>query len=432
MNLDKKTIIILSSVGIVVFLVIGFLAYSILFNSLSKPLKQIKVHNWDIAIAQLKEIIYDDENNNKAKGLLVYASLRKQFEEEGVRSFNDVFSALIDDANTLRILYFYNELNKKNLLIGADKIEFFEESKKIRKELLDYYNINTESFDDVVEMVESISKLGIQYFDLAKGDEVDRGIYAFLLAGNSFFGDNRSNEELVKLSHSYRKAAKLFRFCNEDMQDLMIKERYNVGYLIPDYSFFLFPLLKSELEPIFRKNDRFESAIKNVEKTNFYFKPQYQINGIFFNHFLFDTYVYMLKKDINNGVDVNFYEVGNHIFVVIYGYIPKMKQYVTMAYVLNGDKLNKITFNNNLGETVNIYTKNEPIDIRFRLNDTRNNIVIELKKYVKTIENEVRPEIVYNPYLGSYQYRENSYQVERIKPDIKTYTLVGNTAMLYN
>ncbi|HPN38680.1 MAG TPA: SH3 domain-containing protein [Melioribacteraceae bacterium] len=433
--MNKKIGII--SGGAVILLILGYFVYQYLNNDLSKVIKNLNAQNWDMAIANLKEIIFDDETNSEAKALLVYAQTRKYFDEHNISKFDHVIYYGYESARTLKQMYYYNVLNEKNYLKDKDREFFLMKSKDIRKFMLPY-GINTENFDEIVGIIKNLCELGAKEFKLNKGDEVDLGIYALLLAGNSFFGDIESGKELIRIARLHESAQRLLVFCDQNIKDDLEKEITNEQSLLNEdiKSFLIPPLLKPEIEKILSSYNRVESAKDNLNDQDSYlygyFYPDFVNNSIFFNQSLFESYLQSLEKYNKTGIDVKYIFNDKTNIIAIYGYLPKMQKYFTKVFNYQNRKLSTIKFNDGQKETEVIFTQNMPLNISFEYNDVINKQYITLYSYKKTIKYESRMEEFYNQNTYRYEFRETTYPVEDVISEGNAYILEGNTGMLIN
>lgn len=404
---------------------------------MTKVVKNLNSQNWDMAIAKLKEMIYDDENNLNAKGLLFYAQTRKYCEENNIKTSKKAMEYFFKNLAAIHQLVFLNKLNESNYLNNTDRENFLRDSKELRKQLAQY-SIPTENMQDVEQLLEKVCKMGVDQFKISFGDEIDQTLYAMLLAGNSFFGDKESGEKLVKLAKANEDIQPLFLICGEDFAETLRKEAKNDQSLISDYAKYVVikSLLKEELSGIFANHGKLQSATVNLEdsKSQINLYCQFKNNQIFFDNVTFDKYLEILEKNMKAGIDVSINLNDNNNIIALYGYDPVSKKYFTKFYSFMENELLPIEFAGNGSKKDEFYYADSPI--RVHSYDKKNNHIILATDKVVTkqgfkTESRYNSQKYYSSYYGfygGYEYVEVPYEYQDVESMYQAYSLNKNKA----
>jgi len=420
-----KKYVVPVSVGIIVLIIASYFLFFRGSSDLSRVIKNINAQNWDMAVANLKEILYEDENNTEAKGLMLYAQTRKYFDEHRVTSFDMAMDYCYSNLAQLKNLYYQNLLNEKGFLNSRDKEYFLNNSKELRQQLTKY-SISTEDMTEVTNIIKDLCSIGTKEMKLAKGDEVDQALYSFLLAGNSFFGDKESGTNLLKIAKLNERAQQLFWLCGKNFVDDLREELKNDQSMINQYSKFIVirALLKPELETLFRNNDRLESAKETLQDKDSDLSRSLYVNfsnnQIFFDPNLFENYLEVLEKNNKAGIDVAVATSNTNNIVALYGYIPSKRQYFSRFYNFTDNQLLPISFSMNKNNKIDFYNENAPIRL-YNYNPDNNELTLCVDKKIKV--QRTRSESLWNAYTYRYDYKIIPYTAEELESNSEIYTL---------
>jgi hypothetical protein len=420
--------------GAVVVLAIIYFLFLSGDSEIGKVYKSLNAQNFESASNRLKEILYDDEDNVEAKALLFYSKTREYFEDERIRSYGGVLEVTIPNLLAAKGLIYQNKLNEAGYLSEKDKKQFLKDSKDYRHQL-SRAGVPTEDMTELTTMLETLCDIGIDRLKIVHGDEVDEAIYACLLAGNSFFGDKQSGSDLMKLSKTNDKTFILFYLCGEEFIDDLKKETENEQSLYADVAKHIVAksLITNEVQNIFDKYTRMESAITNLRRSSnkiansFY--VDYMNNMLFFNGVNFDDYMEMLEKNNKAGVDISIRLFNNNNIISVYFYNPPQKKYVSRFYSFLDNKISLIAFKENGLEKTEFISDNSPLRF-FSYDQNKSEISIASDKSVK--KTGYRTEERYNPkkyydsyygYSGGYDYVSVPYEYEDVSYSTKTYNL---------
>lgn len=409
-------------------------------SDIDKAVKSLNAQNYDMAISKLKEIIYDDETDYQAKGLLLYAQARKYFEENEINSFKKAMNVSFVNLLQIKKLIYQMKLSEKGLLTGDEKKEYVKNSKDLRKQFMGY-SIPTEDMFEIEKIFELVCEVGVDELRLSQGDDIDQALYAFLLAGNSFFGNKESGEKLIKLAKMNEDAQPLFFICGSNISESLKKEIKNDESLVSKYAKYLFiqVAMKDKIGELFEKHNKMRSAIKELiekEPTNYSsVAPRIVFKNaeIFYEKGLFDDYLQYSEINKNVGVDVSIYLYEDNSFVASYIFDPRSNKYITKFYCLVETELNEINFDNKFLE---FSSKDYPITIEEYDEKTQ---ILKLASHKKVKKTGIRTEERYNSqkyysswygYSGGYDYVQVPYEYEDIENDIKTYSLNKDKAKL--
>lgn len=420
-----KKYVVPVSVGILVLIIATYFLFFKSSSDLSKVLKNINAQNWDMAVANLKEILYEDENNTEAKGLMLYAQTRKYFDEHRVATYERAMEYCYSNLFQLKYLHYQNILNEKGFLSSRDKEYFLNNSKELRQQLTKH-SISTEDMTEVTNVIKDLCSIGTKEMKLAQGDELDQALYSFLLAGNSFFGDKESGTNLLKIAKLNDKAQRLFWLCGKEFVNDLREELKNDQTMINQYSKFIVirALLKPELETLFGANDRLESAKESLQDkdADFYrsLNVDYSNNQIFFDPNLFENYLDVLEKNNKAGIDVAVSLSNTNNIVALYGYIPSKKQYFSRFYNFVDNQLLPINFSVNKNSKIDFYSENAPIRLNY-YNADNNEITLSFDKKIKT--QRTRSESIWNEYTRTYDYKFTPYESVELETNSEVYSL---------
>ena len=404
-------------------------------SEIEKVIKSLNAQNYEMAVAKLKELLYEDEENNEAKALLLYAQVRKTFDEEGVKTFKKALNIALPNLIKIRNLIYQNKLNEVGYLNKKDKEQFLRDSKDYRQQLAKH-GITTQDMNELEELLKNLCQIGVSNLKLSQGDEVDQTLYAILLAGNSFFGNKESGTNLLKLAKLNEDAVPLFVFCGEEFNNDLQKELENDETLFGDIAKHLVIkfLVQNEIKKLFNEYPKMQSAKDNLSETNYslssYLYVDYKNNQIFYDKNIFSSYLDILEQNSKAGIDVkvNLYENNN--IVCLYFYDIKGKRYVSKFYSFLDNNLTSIDFNET-GSTKKEFF-NEKSSVRFAsYNKENSQITIVTDKVIKKTgyrsEQRWNPQKYYSSYnrlyQGGYDYVNVPYEYDDISNSGKIYLL---------
>ena len=425
-----KKIILIGSVSLIVVLVGVYFFFFRGNPELDKAIKSLNAQNWEMASAKLKEIIYDNESDNTAKGLLLYAQTRQYCDEKKIKTFDRFVSECYPNMVRIKELLYESKLNELGYLSQKDKDLYMKDSKDLRKQLSNI-SIPTENMNDVRDILKAICKTGVSKLKLSQGDEIDQALFSFLLAGDSFFGNEDSGVKLIKIAKLNTGAQRLFNLCGKDFVNDLKKESRNDESLIGEYSKYLVihSQLKNEITEIFKNHPRMQSAYTNVNERNprLTFWATYLNNSIFFNDDIFDDYLKILEQNNKAGLDVEVSLLDKNNIVSLYFYDPVQQKYFSRFYNFIDNQLSLITFKEN-GNTRTEFT-NAVSPVLFDCCNAKN----ILQVYSRTIEKKtaIREEQRYNAqkyyngwgYSGGYEAVRVPYEYELVNADYSNYSL---------
>lgn len=432
-----------------VIIILGLIVYWIFIRpnpEIEKAIKSLNSQNWDVAISKMKEVLFEDENNIEAKAILIYANYRKYCEENKLTDFEKVIENSFANVYKTKLLYFQDKLNERGFLDKNDKESFIKESKKIRK-YLSQFNVTTDDIKDVFEIAKIGCRLGVDNLKLLQGDDVDEALFSYLLAGNSFFGDKKSGQDLIKLAKLNEKAQIMFLLCGTKFIDDIKKEAENDQSLFGRYakSLVISSLMRDQINSFFNDYPRLESALSKLAEIEFepmkekpyLYNFSFDKNKIFYNENLFDDFLKILEKNNKAGLDVDYLIEDDLSLISFYGYDPKSKKFITRLYSFNNKEISKIEFK----ESDKKYFEFQADSSIYRLDNfnlKKNEITICLDniKYVDDYEYEVRwnPKKYYSRYLdeysGGYEYVEVPYKRKEFNSEKKVFVLNNSIADL--
>jgi len=420
--------------GVIVLIAVYFLFFK--GNSeIEKAIKSLNAQNYDMAVSNLKELLYDDEENIEAKSLLLYAQVRKSFEEQNIKTFDKAFRISVPNFVVMKNLIYQNKLNKEGSLKQKERERFLETSKNLRKQLSEQ-GIVTNDLDELESLLKNLCKLGSENFKIAQGDEVDQALYAFILAGNAFFGNSESGVNLMKIAKLNNDAIPLLSLCGETIVDELKEELKNDETLFGDISKLLVikHLVQEEVKSFFKQNNKIQSAKDNISEKNSRLSSnlwvQYQNNQIFFDENIFPSYLEILQSNSKAGIDIGVFLYNNNNIISFYFYNPIKKQYVTKFYSFLNNNLSSINFRENGKSKSEFFNEENPI--RFlSYNQDKSELTVATDKTIKKTgyrtEQRYNPQKYYNQYFrsytGGYDYVNVPYEYEDISYTSKTYNL---------
>lgn len=431
----------------IVIIILGTVFYWIFLRpnpEIEKAIKSLNSQNWDVAISKMKEVLFDDENNIEAKAILIYANYRKYCEENKITDFEKVIENSFENVYKTKLLFFQDKLNDRGFLNKKDKVNFIENSKKIRKYLAQF-NVTTDDIKAVLEIAKRGCELGVDYLKLSQGDEVDQALHSYFLAGNSFFGNSNSGQNLIKLAKLNDKAQIMFLLCGTKFINDIKKEAENDQSLFGRYAKYLVisSLLKDQINSFFNDYPRLESALSKLEDIEFepmkekkyLYNFSFDNNEIFYNENLFENFLNILEKNNKAGIDVDYLIRDDLSVISFYGYDPKSQKFITRLYSFNNKDVSRIEFK----ETDKKYFEFLSDSSLYRLDDfdvKANELTVSLD-YIKLVddykyEDRWNPKKNYYPYLdmytGGYDYVKVPYKRREFKSYKKIFALNNNTA----
>jgi len=435
----KNRLVILIAAAVVIA---AFCVYYFIFRGnpdLEKVTKSLNAHNWDMATAKLKEMIYEDENNNDYKGLLLYAQTRKYLEDNNITTFEKVMNTCFQNLVTIKELIYQNKLNDLGYLNQKEKEKFKSNSKELRKQLAKN-GIPTENMKDVESILSQACKIGSSAIKLSQGDEVDQALYGFLLAGNSFWGDVESGEKLMKLGKLNENAQPLFILAGSKFTGVLEKELKNDQSLLNQYTkaILIRSLLKNEVSQIFTNNPKTVSCISALEEDSSeiakYLYVTFDNAKVFYDENIFPEYLKILEQNNKAGIDVGIYLYKENNIVALYSYLPAQKKYCSRFYNLYGGQLLPIQFSQNGNNKSDFWRSESPVRL-LDYNEKNSEITLGAdkveKKTASKLEERYNPKKFYNPYYGftgGYEYVPVNYTYNELETNRIIYSLNRNKA----
>lgn len=434
-----KTKVLLVSIAAIIIIVGGYFLFFSGNQELDKVLKSLNAQNYDMAAAKLKEMLYDDENNLEAKGLLIYAQARLAFEEKGIKTYKKAINVTFPNLLRMKSLLYQNRLNELGYLNQKDKEHFLKDSKDYRQQL-SKIGVTTEDMNELESILKEIASIGAEKLKISQGDEVDQAIYSFILAGNSFFGNKESGTNLLKIAKLNDQATPLFLFCGEGFVEDLEKEAQNDQSLFGNIAKHLVAKRKiQEIIPeLIDKYPKMQSAYTNLAEENYSLakslSTDYTNNAIFFDGGVFDDYIKILENNQKAGIDVSIYLEENNNIISVYLFDPTQSKYISRFYSFIDKDLSLINFTENGSVKSEFINASAPVRL-YQYDDKKSEFMLATDKMIK--KTRYRTQEKYNPqkyysqyygYTGGYDYVQVPYESEELGTSTKTFKLFKNKA----
>lgn len=224
----KKYLII----GAALLLVVAVLAtlYFTMLAPYNKVISQLKNRNWDAAIRLCRSKLMNNPDNHKYMGLQLYASMRKNYDEdmevvireEDESDFREINYALYNAFELPETLAALLDLEHAQYIIDNNLYTKENNPKDTVKETLRQKNrefsTNFKNATDLVKAVKYMSKVCMDKLILNNEDPVDNYYYNCFVMAQSALGNSKADGILVKKYNVDSSIATLFPYCGSGLQ----------------------------------------------------------------------------------------------------------------------------------------------------------------------------------------------------------------------
>jgi len=438
-------------IAVLVLLTIAYWGYS--KYSYSSKIETITAclhaNDFDMAIQKTKDLIYDNEDDNVAKALMLYARTREYFYEKKITSAKSAIRVSLNNLLTIKKLIFQSELFEKGLLDIKERQEFLQNKQdlllQLRKNSISYMNL-----EDIEASLQYLCEMGITELNLAYGDEIDQVLHAFLLAGSAYFGNEQSADKLIDLIYSNSSYDEILHLAGIEIAPILKKKSETLKLpLTPTAKYIISKhAIKEILPTLFEKFNKMQCATSRLaDREDFQklrymsHKISYKNNDLFYEKGLFDKFLEFRTQNPKFGLNASIFLVKDNLlnknssFIGLYFFDPVAKKYVSKFYTLTGNSVKELKID--YDETYMDVANSPVIIVDFNQDES----YLELVSYQVKRETRYKSEYVYNSqkhynsyygYSGGYEYVNVPYTVDVMTPVNLKYFVFEDNVSLYN